>query len=153
MASPIQKRVSRRANVSAKAAVKPTVWQSLNEPVVELPESFGRSVLLVSVAIMAFAWMAPYLGQTGGSQRFAETAPSYSFGQVAGAQLEADDSSVLAETMVALPADFANAFADAAQEVLDLSEPVGQFVEYYSPGIQAVGDAWLYYMKDPGSPF
>ena len=151
MASPIQKRVSRRANVSAKVAVKPTVWQALNEPVVKLPESFGRSVLLVSVAIMAFAWMSPYLGQTGSSQLFTEATPSYSFGQVAGAQLEADDSSVLAETMVALPSDFANAFADAAQDVLDISEPVEQFVEYYSPGIQAVGDAWLYYMKDPGS--
>jgi len=153
MSTPIQKRVSRRANVSAKVAEKPTVWQALNEPAVELSEGFAKDVLLVSVAIIAFAWVAPSFSQSGAgsSQIFADSGMVYEIGAVAGAQIEAAQESVLAETLVSLPTDFAIAFADAAHEVLDVSEPVGMVVEYYSPGVQAVTDAWLYYMKDPYS--
>lgn len=154
MASLNRKRVSRRAQTLAAAVEKPTVWQALNEPVVEVSEQFAFRLLALSVLMLAVAWVGPYWRAASAE------APVITYnspiiapaeGQVAGAQISA--SPILYTVAVSLPMDFANAFTVAANQVLDVSPPIQQLVNFSTPGWEAVWNAWLFYMKDPYSTF
>lgn len=132
----------RRARSRVKSVEPISVWQALNEPVVEVSEGAARGIFLALAVILLAVWIAPYWGAM----------PS-----VAGATLVSDELSVESVPIVpewyyvtsAIPGDIAQAFSIAANEVLDISEPVLQISEFYEPGVNAVWGAWLELMQDP----
>lgn len=139
-----KKRGSRKAPVS--------LWDNLNEPVIEVSPQFAKRLFLAAVLFLFAAWIAPYWGQ-------AETAQAYS-SRVAGAYTDDTQSWLVErpagvetpqwyEVSKALPGDLTEAFAVAAAEVLDASEPVGEIAQFYQPGFAALNDAWLELMADP----
>ena len=132
---------------------QPTVWQALNDPVVEISQEFAKTILLVSFVIIAMAWLSPYFGNT--SQASFKFSTGYPRPVVAGAYIEtvaAAAEQVIPEwylTTNRITGDVQSSFALAANEVLDISEPVSGIVEFYGPGVQAVWNAWLELMADP----
>ncbi len=133
---------------SNKKQTKPiTVWRALNEPVVEVTEEAAKTIFTVAAVLLLFAWLSPYFGQN-------IVAP-----QVAGASTmiieeEAELPQVLVSpewyfTVQAVPDALGESFAQAAYQVLDISEPVAQIYEFYQPGLQAVNNAWLELIQDP----
>ncbi|MDP3993829.1 MAG: hypothetical protein Q8P75_02505 [bacterium] len=147
--------MARRAKRSRSK--KPTVWQALNDPVVETPEEFAKLILLVSFVIIAMAWLSPYFGNpSDGIGRLAGSAPRpVVHSAVAGAFTE--NNALFGEeqapewylTIDGMGSAIQSSFAFAANEVLDISEPVSGTVEFYAPGVTAVWDAWLELMADP----
>ena len=147
--------MARRAKRSRSK--KPTVWQALNDPVVEISEEFAKTILLASFVIIAAAWLSPYFGNSSDSAgRFAGGAPRpIVHSAVAGVFTE--NNALFGEeqtpewylTIDRTGSDIQGSFVSAANEVLDISEPVGQTVEFYQPGVAAVWDAWLELMADP----
>lgn len=143
------KKIARRAITSGRQGQPPTVWEALNESVVEVPENFARAMVMIAVIMLMVAWVAPYWGVAG------TRLPDISYnspiitgeGLVAGAQVT--NPPVWYSLAKTLPFDFANAFAFAADEVLDVSEPASQMAEFYGPGFQALNNAWLELMADP----
>ncbi len=106
----------------------------------------------MAVLIIMMAWILPYWG--GSSALAAE----YPFGQtpivyqnvsaqVAGQQTDAPpDWYYLIQR---ISSDVTLEFGQAAYDVLDISDPVQESVEFYKPGINAVWNAWLELMADP----
>ncbi len=140
----------------------PTIWQALNEPVVEVSEGFARNLLIAAILLLLVAWVGSYWGGDRAGLPYttyrssalieAQTLPSQvSFfrlgSMVAGVQTTG--TPLWYEVAKDLPGDVAFTFTAAAYEVLDISEPVGQIAEFYEPGFTAVGDAWLELMADP----
>ena len=129
---------------------QPSVWQALNEPVVEVPEGLARGLLKFSVVVLLAAWVVPYWGLAAASlPDVAYDSPLISAygGRIAGAQTAAVPEWY--EVSRSLPGEVMNAYAAAAAEVLDVSAAVSPMVEFYEPGAQAVSDAWLELMADP----
>ena len=131
---------------------KPTVWQALNEPVIEITPEAARDIFMLAAFIMMMAWLAPYWG-TSQNQAYAISATNE---MVAGATIETPDygrnSDVAPEwylTIERASDDVVNAFAEAADQTLDISEPVLDVMEFYEPGVDAVWNAWLELMADP----
>lgn len=77
------------------------------------------------------------------------------YGQVAGIQtmMTAETSELSVPewyyAAAGTPEAVAESFAAGANEVLDISEPVSELVEFYEPGVEAVWGAWLELMMDP----
>ena len=145
--------MARRAKRSRSK--KPTIWQALNEPVVEIPEEIAKSIFLVSFVILAMAWLSPYFGSTPVRQFAANPPRPIAHAMVAGAYVESisvfDDEQTPEWylTINSMTNGVQSSFVLAANEVLDISEPVGRTAEFYEPGVQAVWDAWLELMADP----
>ena len=88
-------------------------------------------------------------------------AAAYSFEvpRVAGARVEAGGEEVIEIfNSIAASVDsinyiyeeaFEKPFAEAINEVLDISEEVIPIIEFYEPGVRAAVDAWLELMADP----
>ena len=70
-------------------------------------------------------------------------------GNIAGAQIEISSTPEWYYVTAAIPGDVAEAFVDAATEVLDISGQVSQMGQFYEPGAEAVWNAWLELMADP----
>ena len=143
--------MARRAKRSRSK--KPTVWQALNDPVVEISEEFAKTILLVSFVIIVMAWLSPYFGNAheAGSLKFS----AYPRPIVAGAYVESvvplaeQETPEWYLTTNAITSGVQSSFVQAANEVLDISEPVSRFTQFYQPGVQALSDAWLELMADP----
>lgn len=136
----------------ARRVQSPTVWEALNEPIAYPSNEFAQNVLAISAAIVLMAWVAPYWDN---AQAYSVERTAYSeTGVVAGEQLYASSYTLAATpdwyyVAEAVPGAVAEEFGQAAYEVLDISEPVGQVVEFYEPGVTAVWDAWIELMADP----
>ena len=145
-----------RKNSVASVVIPPTVWTSLNEPVMEITEKMAETVFLVTAVIMLSAWVAPYWGKTP-----AQIAAHYSgmdvvSEQVAGVTTYGTQEVVFSNAIpdwyqqaASNAVSVSEAIAASADQILDISEPVGQAVEYYQPGVSAVWNAWLDLMADP----
>ncbi len=139
----------KKTAVSVAKQVQPiTVWQALNEPVVEVTGEAAKTIFTVAVVILLFAWLSPHFGQNA-------VVP-----EVAGVTVSKVNEPVIAEeqvqvvpqwyyTLEVVPESIEEAFVQASFEVLDISEPAAQIYEFYSPGFQALNDAWLELMQDP----
>ena len=127
----------------------PTVWEALNDPVIELSEQQAKNVILASLVIMLAAWIAPYWGSSTGSQY---TSQGTAFERVAGATIDTASAPDWYYTLEAVPDTLAQTVTDSATDVLDISEPVQNLVEFYEPGVSATWNAWLNLMRDPGTP-
>lgn len=137
-----KRRISRR--------VQPTVWEALNEPVVEVTEGFAKGIFAVAVILLMMVWIAPYWASAGQSLSVAvyeSPIINPEYGRVAGAQITAAPDWIAVAG--SLPTDLADSFAQAASQVLDVSEPMSRLNEMYGPGVSAVKDAWLELMADP----
>lgn len=121
-----------------------TVWQALNEPVVEVSPKFAQTMIVVSIVFLMAAWVGPYWGihNSNAANLYTNAANQ---GRVAGLQAWPTPEWYYG----AAPGAVAGAFSEAADEVLDISEPVTEFSSFFAPGFQAVGDAWLQLMADP----
>ena len=134
-----------------KKSMKPTVWQALNQPVMEIPEQTGKEIVAVAAVIMLAAWIVPHWGSAlritnyelsmGNVAGYEET--------VAGAVIEAPQVPDWYYTVTATSDSVVTAYTAAAVEVLDVSEPVGELAAYLEPGTDAVWNAWLELMADP----
>src|SRR3989344_2922898 len=144
---------ARRARKTQKQTTpKPTIWQALNEPVVEVSEEFARGVFLAATLIIMMAWILPYWGSNSA------LAAEYPH-QPAAISHQNQLSVVAGQRTTALPdwyyliqrisSDITLEFGQAAYDVLDISGPVQESVEFYKPGVQAFWDAWLELMADP----
>lgn len=139
---------------------KPTVWEALNEPIIHVTEQQGKNVIFAALVIAFTAWIAPYWGSAGATAYYAPINVFEEFasaadegGMVAGAQIVSD--AVPAEWYYVtreMPNSIVESFAIGANEVLDISGPVTEMTEFYQPGIEAVSNAWLNLMRDPGTP-
>ncbi|OGE76988.1 MAG: hypothetical protein A3C85_04745 [Candidatus Doudnabacteria bacterium RIFCSPHIGHO2_02_FULL_48_21] len=142
---------------------KPTVWEALNEPVIHVSEKQAKEIFLACVIIVFFSWVAPYWDGSSSTVYASETVfdqmaavekpatfASLESGMVAGAQITSGPTApkwyVVVEEM---PDALVESFAAGAGEVLDISNQVGDFVEFYQPGVDAVWNAWLDLMMDP----
>lgn len=142
-----KKRISRR--------IQPTMWQALNEPVVEVSEGFARMVFAAAAVILFVSWVGPYWGyaQAVTSQQSLQAAANTRSAivslepQVAGVLVS--EAPLWYQVVQDAPGEVAGAFTEASYEILDVSDPVTDILEFYEPGFQAVGDAWLELMQDP----
>lgn len=150
----------KKGSKKAKKAEKPTIWQALNEPVVEVSEEFGKQLFAGSMALFAIAWLMPYFGQVNIDSLAIHAQPEIETARVAGASISAFDDTDPTSwyQMIASTADSLGEFylesvtkpiSVAAHEVLDVHEPVQDSWEFLQPGVQAVYDAWLELMADP----
>ncbi|OGE79153.1 MAG: hypothetical protein A2751_05955 [Candidatus Doudnabacteria bacterium RIFCSPHIGHO2_01_FULL_46_14] len=140
---------------------KPTVWEALNEPIIEVTEEQAKNIFLGAVFIISAAWIAPhwtaannvsYYAPTNVFEQMASVADAED-GFVAGAQIVADD--VAPEwyyMMEAMPDAVVESFAVGAGQVLDVSGPITEVSQFYQPGVDAVWNSWLNLMRDPGTP-
>ena len=144
--------------------MKPTVWEAFNDPVIEVPLEQGQQVMAVAVMIMFAAWITPYWAAAADGP-IAYYAPESVFEQVAsldfssGAVLgiSTDDPALAASPAVpewyyavaSVPEAVSQSLVLGANEVLDISDPVQQMVDFYEPGVNAVWGAWLELMADP----
>ncbi len=141
---------------------KPTVWEALNEPIIEVSIEQAKNVFLATAVIALASWVAPYWTEAGSAVAY--YAPENVFekmasvgdagtGSVAGSQIVAGE---LTPDWYYVAAEMPNAavesFALGANQVLDISSPVTQLTELYQPGVDAVWNAWLNMMRDPGTP-
>ena len=162
--NPPLRRVAEKATKKKIKKKKPaTVWEAVNEPVIEITEAHAKNLFLATALIIAAAWLTPYWGSGSviAQESYEGTifeqvaAAGKSSGMVAGASTE---SYAVLEgpdwyyTLEAMPVSVATSFSDAAHEVLDVSEPVGEMIEFYEPGVSAVWNEWLNLMRDPGTP-
>lgn len=125
-----------------------TVWGALNQPVAEISEEVAKGIFMAAAVIMLAIWVAPYWGSVNANSTnvYANTANG---GTVAGVQTEITGTPEWYYVAQSVPSDVADAFGQAASEVLDISNPFSQIAEFYQPGAQAVWDAWLELMVDP----
>lgn len=147
--------------------MQPTVWQALNEPVIEVTEDQAKKVMFAAAVILFAAWVSPYMPVDAAtvathydaSSKFQVV--SSKWGTVAGASIDADlqlttyNSTTVPQwyyIAAEIPTAIADSFAAGAEEVLDISGPVSQMTEFYTPGASAVWNEWLNLMRDPGSP-
>lgn len=162
-----KKRISRRIEIPAVPKAPPSVWQALNEPVVEVTPEFAKGVLGIAVAMLLAVWVLPYWGVARAEAPFVSYNSSALFeqkalpsqmsffevkipnrgGMVAGVQTSATPTWY--HVAKEMPNALSESFAQAANEVLDSSGPVMAMSDFYSPGFQAVSDAWLGLMMDP----
>jgi hypothetical protein len=153
-----KKRVSRRLVIPKVPKASPTVWQALNEPVVEVSGGFAKIVFGLAVIMLVVAWVSPYWGVAHAqvpavsydSPLLLEKALPSQMGQmrmVAGVEISAVPDWY--ETAKVLPQELSLAFSQAATEVLDVSAPAAAINEFYGPGFHAVNEAWLELMADP----
>lgn len=139
---------------------KPTVWKALNEPIIEVTEAQAKNIFFATVLIMCAAWIAPYWSEAATTVYYApqnvfeQFADASSEGRlVAGAQIVSGEVTPdWYYVMEEMPEAIVESFAAGANEVLDISGPVGEMTEFYQPGADAVRDAWLNLMRDPGTP-
>ncbi len=137
----------------------PTVWESLNEPVVEITEERARKVVLASVMIMAAAWIAPHWGTAQASTHTSVLSNGTIFeqmamvgsqeGAVAGATTGIEAAPGWYYVVEGVPQAVVQSFAAGANQVLDISEPVSSLAEFYQPGVSGVWNGWLDLMADP----
>ena len=143
--------------------MKPTVWEALNHPVIEVTPEAAKAIFTVAAFVIAMAWLTPYMPAAASHVAAATElglAPSeYSEfqGLVAGANTE---DILVTDYEIGLAPQWyddlndsagavAGAFVGAASEVLDVSTPAQSLVEFYQPGVSAVWNAWLELMQDP----
>lgn len=146
----------------------------MNHPVVEVTDEAARTIFLVSAVILLMLWLMPYFGNHRAVAVSSD--PVENFASVEYEPLLADEmyyySEVAGASTVNVPVAsapqwyFATAavteslgdsydevvaepFAEAAAEILDVSAPVREMIQYYQPGVAAVKDAWLELMTDP----
>lgn len=124
---------------TSRRSTQTTVWQALNEPIAYPSDEFARTVFLMTAVIMMMIWIAPYWGSAAVAGAQLSLVPEYIEGSVPEWYYTAERISY----------DLVNSFGTAAEQVLDISEPVTQTVEFYEPGVEAVWDAWLELMADP----
>ena len=134
----------------------PTVWEALNEPVVEITEEQAKKVILASVIIISAAWIAPYWGSVGANTYalapqertiFEQTAMADADrGQVAGAVIEAPEWYYV---VAGMPQAVAQSFSEGANDILDISGPASNIAAFYEPGVSGVWNGWLELMADP----
>lgn len=153
-----------------------SVWQALNEPIAYPTEEFTKFFFSAVGLILLLLWLAPYIGNY--NAKTAKSYPNYAksyehlsqsdaavllkplrlisyfsgnYGQVAG------ESAAISDTTYETPdtglddllVTVSVAVADAAYDVLDISEQVEPYVEFFEPGVEAVWGAWLELMADP----
>lgn len=146
---------------------KPTVWEALNEPIIEVTEEQAKNVFLAAIVIVFGAWVAPYWGQTSTTVYYAPENVFEQFansgegtGVVAGASTSPSSSPYQGEergevapewyyVIEEMPNAVVQSFTMGADEVLDISGPVTEMTEFYQPGADAVWNAWLDLMADP----
>lgn len=140
---------------------KPTVWEALNEPVVEISEEQAKNIFLASLVIIGTAWIAPYWGagntlgayQAGAEgtifEQMADIGTEY--GTVAGAFEEYESAPDWYYAAADVSSQVVESIAVGANEVLDISGPVQDLAEFYEPGTTAVWNSWLNLMRDPGT--
>ena len=152
-----------------------SVWQALNEPVVEVTDEAAKGIFLVAAVLLMFSWLAPSFGEAKAISNFQfsiskeETAyqPLFEpYAEVAGASTENSPSPSLEKRGVApdwyvgLSATGASLgdfyhetvtapFAEAVTELFDISRPVGSITDFLRPGTDAAWNAWLELMADP----
>ena len=142
----------------ARRKRKPTVWQALNEPVIHVTEEQAKNIFLAAVIIMFAAWVAPYWTGSVSTVYASETVfeqmatVGMKTGTVAGATFVIESEPQTPDWYYVaqeVPEAVAESFALGAAEVLDISGPVTDLVEFYEPGVDAVWNAWLDLMMDP----
>lgn len=160
----ISSKQAKSRQTKSRAVHAPTVWQALNEPIAYPSEEFGRNVLVAAIFIMALAWLLPYWNAA--SENVALKNDYYAFRaefpapRVAGASVTALDQESRPEWYFALKTSAGSVnefyhesvsgpFVEAAEELLDVSDPVQDAVTYYKPGVDAVWNAWVDLMADP----
>jgi hypothetical protein len=150
----------RKTSQAGRKHRKPTVWEALNEPVIEVDESQALRIFLAAAAIMAMAWISPYWAAASevADQQIAMGYEAYQ-SQVLGAQISADQPVSIVPAVpdwyIAASATTEavhEAYATAANQILDVSAPVTDAAEFLQPGTDAVWLAWLQLIRDPGSP-
>lgn len=153
-----------------KAKKKPvSVWQAMNEPVVEVTDGAARTIFLAAAVIFLAVWIMPYLGN---AKPVAASAPQevYAYeplfvdypvySAVAGEVISFESGRSSPEWYLALAEvgsglselyqeSFRVPFGQAASHTFDISGPVQDIAEFYGPGLAAVRDAWLELMADP----
>lgn len=139
--------------VKKKKKVPPTVWEALNEPVIEVTPDAAKAIFTVAAFLMVMAWVTPYWPAAAAHLAAAEElgmAPSEYTEMVAGASIAADESASYGSVPIyGIVQEVQGAFVSASSEVLDVSEPAGELIEFYEPGVDAVWNAWLELMVDP----
>ena len=135
------------------------MWQALNEPVIEISEPQAMKIFLLAAVIAGMAWITPYWAEASeiADQQLAMGYDTYQ-SQVLGATIEASEPASIVQTVpdwyieaAASVSAVQEAYTAAAAQVLDVSAPVTEAAEYYQPGVDAVTNAWLNLMCDPGS--
>lgn len=155
--------------VDSESAI--SVWQALNEPVLEVSLSFARNTMIVAGVLLLVAVVSPYWqsfhgsGSTDGYQ----ISFDYSSGVVAGASAnvysEENSMSDQAQEISGMTLNDFNyelsytsdqvisAFGNAGKEVLDLSSDLESVLAIYQPGVSVVlgpfWDSWIDLMADP----
>lgn len=131
----------------------PTVWEALNEPVIEVTPEAAKAIFTVAAFLIVMAWVAPYWPAAQAHLAAAESfglAPSEYTEMIAGASIEADElASYGSVPIYGIVQEVQGAFVSASNEVLDVSEPAGELIEFYQPGVDAVWNAWLELMVEP----
>lgn len=136
----------------AKRKKRPTVWQALNDPVVEVNQRLAQILIIIAIIFLMLAWVAPYWDEARQISSL-KTAKVFTWDSallqpaVAGAETSAVP--VWYEVAREVPGGVASEFRSAAYEVLDISEPIGLVADFYEPGLTAATDAWLDLMADP----
>ena len=141
----------RKRAATRKIGVEPiSVWQALNhQPIVEITEEAAKGIFLIAAVILLAVWVMPYWGSTPSFNSSPLVGEERWGGNIAGAQIEISSTPEWYYVTAAIPGDVAEAFVDAATEVLDISGQVSQMGQFYEPGAEAVWNAWLELMADP----
>ena len=128
---------------------KPSILETLNEPAVEMTDHMSRGIIGIAVFIMMFAWLSPYFG-TVNVQAYYDGADMRE--RVAGATISVAPATE-APQWYQDANDYANAvvdqFGSSAYSMLDISAPVTEITETYSPGVDAVWTTWLQLSQTP----
>lgn len=153
-----QKRISRRLSAPPLALPPATLWQALNEPIAYPTQEFGTSLVAIAVLLLGFVWLQPNFASS--SQGLVAGAISTNYiSQTTSAQARSASSWYLA--LASTSENLGNVYQSgiqaplgtAAQELLDVSEPVAQTVEFLQPGVDKVlgpfWNAWLELLSDP----
>ena len=138
----------------------PTVWEALNEPVMEITEEQAKHVFLASIVIMAAAWIAPYWGATPASAYHSSLSSEGTIfeqmarvgsgeGMVAGATTGIEVAPEWYYVVAGIPEAVVQSFGAGSNEVLDISQPVSNLAAFYEPGVSEVWNGWLELMADP----
>ena len=135
--------------------MQPTIWEALNEPVIEVSPEAAKNIIAVAAMIMVMAWVAPYWGSAG---RLADYDHEVSVGMVAGETIgeSIEDSGPVSLTtpewyynLSRTTEDFVDAYSSAASQTLDVSEPVVQAADFLAPGVSAVAGEFKYLLSEP----
>lgn len=153
-----------------------SVWEALNQPVVEVTDEAAKSIFLAAAVILLMVWLMPSFGgaETISNSQFSISKEAVTYQPMFGSYSDYEEvAGASTQTIVAAPQAVPNwyiavattseslggfyeetveqPFAQAAVEILDISQPVQEMAEFYEPGVDAVWNAWLDLMADPVS--